>query len=184
MDYSTHPQSARILIISHDVIGTHMAGPGIRYWEIARVLSAQQPVTLIAPQPINQQLSSFVCGSYSWGDMASLAHWLHTADIVVANGMLLQGHPELAQMRQPLVLDLYDPVMLENLELFRDAPADQRMTRTQQDAALLQQQLVAGDFFLCATERQRDLYIGALMVSGRITPDLVDDNAQLRNLIL
>jgi glycosyltransferase involved in cell wall biosynthesis len=180
---TSQQRADHILIISHDVIGIHMAGPGIRYWEMAHVLAAYHPVTLIAPRPIGQQATAFTCGSYNWGNPASLAQWLNNADIVVSNGMMLQGHPELAQIKQPLALDLYDPVMLENLELFRHAPADQRITRTQQDVLLLQQQLAAGDFFLCATERQRDLYIGALMVSGRITPDLVDDNAQLRNLI-
>ncbi len=180
----THQQCVgSVLIISHDVVGTHMAGPGIRYWEMARVLSAQHAVTLIAPQAIDRQPPSFTCGSYVWGDAASLAHWLHNADIVVANGMLLLGHPELAHIRQPLVLDLYDPIMLENLELLRTAPADQRTARTQQDVALLQQQLGAGDFLLCATERQRDLYIGALMLSGRITPAIVDHDPQLRGLI-
>lgn len=42
---------AHILILSHDVIGTRMAGTGIRYWELAHALAATQPVVLLAPQP-------------------------------------------------------------------------------------------------------------------------------------
>src|SRR6185503_14501838 len=89
-----------LLIISHDVVGSRMAGPGIRCWEMARVLSAQQPVTLIAPQPIDR----------------------------------------------PLALDLYDPVLLENLELFRAAPERQRTAQYEADQSLLAQELAAGDF--------------------------------------
>jgi glycosyltransferase involved in cell wall biosynthesis len=174
---------ARLLIISHDVVGQRMAGPGIRAWEIACVLAAQQPVTLIAPQPIDRQSQSFACGSYAWGDAASLAVWLRHADVVLANGFVLLGHPELARIAQPLALDLYDPVLLENLELFRTAPEQQRVAQYERDRALLDEQLGAGDFFLCATERQRDLYIGALLLRGRITPAQVDRDRQLRALI-
>src|SRR6185436_20884240 len=107
----------RLLIISHDVVGSHMAGPGIRYWETARVLSAQQPVTLIAPEPIDLQPAAFRCGHYIWGDAPSLVEYLRDADVVLANGFVLEGYPELGLIQQPLALDLYDPVLLENLEL-------------------------------------------------------------------
>lgn len=175
--------SQHALIISHDVVGTHMAGPGIRYWEMARVLARQQPVTLVAPHPIDLRTDNVVCGSYDWGNADSLAQWLRTADVVIANGHALHAHPELAQIVQSLVLDLYDPTLLENLELFRTAPDAERRAHNDRDVTLLQQQLAAGDFFLCATERQRDLYIGALMTAGRITPERVDTDPQLRNLI-
>jgi len=48
-----------VLIISHDTVGSRMAGPGIRYWELARVVAAQQRVTLIAPQPIDRVSPAF-----------------------------------------------------------------------------------------------------------------------------
>ena len=40
---------ADILLVSEDVIGTSMAGPGIRYWELAGALSQRHNVTLAAP---------------------------------------------------------------------------------------------------------------------------------------
>ena len=36
----------RLLIISHDVVGERMAGPGIRYYHLARVLGKYVPATL------------------------------------------------------------------------------------------------------------------------------------------
>ncbi len=160
-----------------------MAGPGIRAWELAQVLAQHQPVTLIAPQPIDREAVTFACGSYTWGDPASLAPWLAAADVVIANGFVLLGHPEVADLPKPLALDLYDPTLLENLEVVRDAPAAQRHAQSEQDLALLQQQLGAGDFFVCATERQRDLYIGALMAHGRVTADAAAADPDLRALI-
>ncbi len=173
----------RVLIISHDVVGRRMAGPGIRAWEMARVLSARQPVTLIAPRPIDLQAPGVLCGEYAWGLPASLVPWLRTADIVVANGFVLRAHPELASTDRPLALDLYDPVPLENLETFRSAPIEQRQAQLDADQDLLTRQLESGDFLLCATERQRDLYIGALLATGGINPALADSDPQLRGLI-
>jgi glycosyltransferase involved in cell wall biosynthesis len=179
----TPEHAPRLLIVSHDVVGSRMAGTGIRYWEIAQALATQQPVTLIAPQAIDLEANSLKLGSYAWGDVASLAAWVDAADVVFANGHVLQGHPDLGQIQQPLVLDLYDPTLLENLELFRTAPTDQRNVQHQNDTALLQRQLAAADFFVCATERQRDLYLGALMVAGRLAPELTDQDPELRRLI-
>ncbi len=175
--------SRRVLIISHDVVGSRMAGPGIRYWEMARFLAEQQPVTLVAPRVIDAPASVFAVATYAWGDAASLAPYIEDADVAVANGFVLQAHPELAGMRLPLAVDLYDPIALENLELYRAAPALERAEQHRADVTLLQRQLAAGDFFLCATERQRDLYLGALMLAGRLTPARTDADPQMRNLV-
>ena len=173
----------RLLIISHDVVGSLMAGPGIRYWELARALVPHAAVTLVAPQPINLEPPGFVTGRYLWGDAASLAPYVRHADVVLANGFLLEVHPELAAAGPALILDLYDPILLENLELLRAADPSTRAARNQRDVALLNAQVAAGDFFLCATERQRDLYIGALMAAGRVNPERSDADPLLRGLI-
>jgi glycosyltransferase involved in cell wall biosynthesis len=173
----------RMLILSHDVIGTRMAGPGIRYWELARVLSDACAVTLAAPAPIDLAPQGFTTAHYTPGASHSLAALTAEADIILANGVALASNPELAAIAAPLLIDLYDPTLLENLELFRSAPPTERAERTAADHDLLQRQLAAGDAFICATERQRDLYIGALMAAGRITPELADADPLLRSLI-
>jgi glycosyltransferase involved in cell wall biosynthesis len=172
----------RLLILSHDVVGSRMAGPGIRAWELARVLARQHPVTLAAPRPVDRD-APFATASYSWGERASLAPLLARADVVLANGHCLAAHPELAALRVPLALDLYDPTPLENLEIFRTAPPAKRAARAHADQTLLQTQLRAADFIACATERQRDLYLGALLVLGRVAPTRTDIDPQLRGLI-
>jgi glycosyltransferase involved in cell wall biosynthesis len=173
----------RLLIISHDVVGSRMAGPGIRAWETARVLAGRQPVTLVAPQPIDLPAQQCKLGSYTWGDAASLAVWLRQSDVVLANGFVLRAHPELAQAPQPLALDLYDPVILEGLEASRAMAPEQRDVQHALLRDLLRRQLAAGDFLVCATERQRDLYIGALLAGGRVTPQLAEADPTLRGLI-
>ena len=173
----------RLLILSHDTVGTRMAGTGIRAWELARALSADVAVTLAAPAPIDIAAPDFACAAYTPGDTASLAALTARADAVLANGHLLANHPELAALPVPLMLDLYDPTPLENLELFRAAPPERRAAQAASDAALLRAQLQAGDAFICATERQRDLYIGGLLALGRVSPARADADPLLRGLI-
>ena len=69
------------------------------------------------------------------------------------------------------------------LEAERDLAADQRAARHAIQRDLLRRQLLCGDFLCCATERQRDLYIGALTLSGRLDPALSDADPTLRTLI-
>lgn len=173
----------QLLIISHDVVGPLMAGPGIRYWELARALAPHAAVTLAAPRPIELAAPGVATAHFAWGDAASLAALTARADAILANGYLLAPHPELAEAPARLILDLYDPTLLENLELTRTATPAERQQRSAADIALLNRQLAAGDSFLCATERQRDLYVGALMAAGRVTPAQVEADPQLRALI-
>ncbi len=173
-----------ILIISHDVIGQRMAGPGIRMWELARVLARYLPVTLIAPKPIDLPLpANLQCGHYTWGDAASLEPYLRAATNIFANGYVASAHPELLNHPGRLIIDLYDPVALENLELFRNHPLAERQEQAKRDSDLLRALLTRGDHFVCATERQRDLYIGGLLTLGRITPTIIDQDPLLHQLI-
>ncbi|MBO9312747.1 MAG: glycosyl transferase family 1 [Chloroflexus sp.] len=173
-----------LLIISHDVIGQRMAGPGIRMWELARVLARHLPVTLIAPQPIDLPLpANLRCGHYTWGDAASIEPYLRAATNIFANGYVASAHPELLNHPGCLIIDLYDPVALENLELFRNHPLAERQEQAKRDSDLLRALLTRGDHFVCATERQRDLYIGGLLALGRITPAIIDQDPLLHQFI-
>lgn len=72
----------RLLIISHDVVGQRMAGPGIRAWELARVLAIHAEVTLLAPQPIDLTAPGVRTGHFAMGNSDALAEYLRQADVV------------------------------------------------------------------------------------------------------
>jgi glycosyltransferase involved in cell wall biosynthesis len=82
-----------------------------------------------------------------------------------------------------LVIDAYIPYPLEVLEMNSGlSPADQ--TTSHADALLtLNLQFMAGDYFLCASERQRDLWLGLLLAQGRINPETYVDDRALRGLV-
>ncbi len=172
----------RILIISHDIIGSRMAGTGIRYWELARVLAHVHDVTLDRTTTIDTAPPIHLRLIYSG---ATRPRWKPGSTRISSSptAFLLLEHEHLVDIAQPLALDLYDPVLLENLELWRGRGEQERMHQNRKDLALLQRQLRAGDFLMCATERQRDLLIGALMAAGRITHAVTDADPTLRRLI-
>lgn len=173
----------QVVFINHDVVGRKMAGPGIRAFELCRVLSHEHTVTLATPQPADLLPEGVTNVVYEVGDATSLAPVLDAAELIIANGTVLAQHPEIAECSVPLVLDMYDPTPLENLVLLRHHDPLGRLHRQRHDVALLTRQLQVGDCFLCATERQRDLYLGALLSIGRISPDIADVDPVLRSLL-
>jgi glycosyltransferase involved in cell wall biosynthesis len=116
----------------------------------------------------------------SGGELPAL---LANSDIVVAAGYLLRHYPVLARTDLPLVVDLYDPFLLENLEIHAASPLPNRAALHRVDLAVLAEQLRRGDFFLCASETQRDFWLGMLAAEGRLNPYNFEADPTLRRLI-
>jgi glycosyltransferase involved in cell wall biosynthesis len=96
--------------------------------------------------------------------------------------------PQLAASRACLVVDGYDPLMAEWLALSRKArnePGQAEDWRGYWHVRMgaLAQQYQMGDYFMCASERQRDWWLGLLEASGRINPATFDADPSLRSLV-
>ncbi len=177
----------KVLLICNDVIGERMAGPGIRYWEFARVLSASFAVTLAVPPYIEMsaapgeiEFPARISVCHSVRDLRALAD---DADVIVTLGMVLLMYPFLAQMGRPLVVDLYDPFLLSGLHQHADRPMAERVVLHEQYRQAHHMQIRAADFFICASERQRDYWLGMLSAVGRVNPHTHGDDQTLRRLI-
>jgi glycosyltransferase involved in cell wall biosynthesis/SAM-dependent methyltransferase len=173
----------QVLVISHDRVGRHMAGPGIRYCELARVLSQHFQVTLAVPGEPGLPDHPFVVWPYQRGLWDSISDAIHRADVVVACGDTLADFPVLADVPTPLVIDGYDPHTLETLALWASESVDVQAARHAQRLDILHNQCRAGDFFICASERQRDWWLGLLESAGRINAYTYGADPSLRNLI-
>ena len=176
-------EATRVLIISHDVVDAKMAGPGIRYWEFAQALSREFQVTLAVPGQTTLAGEGFIIQPFTLGQAESLAPLIAAADVVVTFGYLLHDHPELGEIQVPLVIDAYIPYPFEALAQNAGHPLPDQVAAV--DAALedVLVQFRAGDFFLCASERQRDLWLGLLLALGRVNPHTYADDPTLRRLI-
>lgn len=173
----------RVLIISNDTVNARMAGPGIRAWEMANVLSRSQPVTLAVPNEDPPLSEHFTVRSYRSKSGVGLRELAAGHEVLIVQGFVLHLFPFLAELDKVLVVDLYDPFTLENLHVFSHDAMDQRTAVHQSHLDVLNTQLCAGDFFLCASEKQRDYWLGMLAANNRINPQLYDADPTLRRLI-
>lgn len=172
-----------ILIISHDVVGDKMAGPGIRFYNFARVLSNTFDVTLAVPneQVANLRGAAFRVVPYRRYDWKTIQELALTARMIICPSDIASDFPLLGSNGIPLVIDGYDPLWAEWLA---SAQTDQQQeTQWQARRGELNHPCLVGDFFICASERQRDWWLGILEASGRINPYTFRDDPSLRRLI-
>ncbi len=172
-----------ICVITGDTLTSRMAGPAIRAWNIADVLSREHDVRLVTVNPVaDPPPAPFPVVAAS---RRELDHHVAWADIVILQGHILELAPSLKHeyAHKIVVCDVYDPMHLELLEQGRDAPDDIREADLAGVTKVLDAQLERGDFFLCASERQRHLWLGHLTALGRLSPRLYDADPTTRSLL-
>jgi glycosyltransferase involved in cell wall biosynthesis len=168
-----------ILILSPDVITECMAGPAIRYWEFAKTLAPDHVVTLAAPNAIPETLQQTMPVSMVQHTPENIAELVSCHDIILFQGYIFDCYPLLRQSDKILVADLYDPIPLEGLEQNKDQHPDKASPIIADQVRMMTNQLTLADYFLCASSRQRDLWLGYLLALDRINP-LTYNNIQQR----
>lgn len=178
----------RVLVVTGDAISERMAGPAIRAWNMADVLCAEHEVRLVTVNPVCAPPdASFPIVRARRHEIAEHVDW---ADVVVLQGHSLELVPALKKRTSAkvVVCDMYDPMHLELLEQGRDLSGgrgtdEQRALDLAGVTKVLNAQLTRGDFFLCASERQRHFWLGHLAALGRLTPSLYDSDPTVRSLL-
>ncbi|MDQ6802771.1 MAG: hypothetical protein M3041_18360 [Acidobacteriota bacterium] len=155
---------SRILLVCPEPLGHgHPAGVGIRFLEMQKVLAADgHRVTLLSP-PITPD---------------ALQQHSSDADVAVVQGHIANDF--FAHARAiPTVVDLYDPFIVENLHYYESRGAEV----FQHDHTTVQNSLLRGDFFLCASKSQRLFWLGMMLGAGRLNPLTFDSDPSLDSLI-
>lgn len=155
----------KVLIVCNDVVGQKMAGPAIRCMEMAKVLSSSFTVTVCAPRV--EEGVDFTFNVYSFSD-SRFELDASDADVIVVQGSALRAHPFLKQCKASLVADLYCPIPLEYHQASEGVDPEIRGNTSNYLSDMLHEQLVYADHFLCASEKQREFWLGALTLAGRI----------------
>lgn len=170
----------RIAIVTLDTFGAKMAGPAIRVWEMARLLGREHDVTVLTFANADRPAEGFSLRSTN---VARFRDDLADPDVVIIQGFLMRTFPWLADMEARLVIDLYDPFHLECLGVDKHEAMPERRASLAHAVGELDAQIGAGDFFLCASEIQRSLWLGHLAARGRINPATYDADPSLENLL-
>jgi glycosyltransferase involved in cell wall biosynthesis len=170
----------RILLLSSEPIRPRMAGIGIRYLELSqRLAAAGLAVVLASPAAAEESAGMLPAGVERWRfEPQRLAEVAAGCDAAVAQGQLANDLL-LAAPALPVAIDLYDPWLVENLSYLATLGLDPYRN----DHATWLLQMSRGDFFLCSSEEQRTFYLGFLAALGRVNPELVARDADLRTLI-
>ncbi len=177
-------QRRRILLITLEPISTQMAGPAIRCLEIGKRLSVEFDVSVFSAQ--SQVTSSIKNGSHpqilTGLTKAKLLELASQADILIIQANVLKSYPKLAKLGKYLVIDLYDPYLFSmQVQYEKDAATASASFRMMHQ--VLEEHMLLCDFAICASERQRDYWIGRFCAQGRIDPRMHHFNPSLRKLI-
>jgi glycosyltransferase involved in cell wall biosynthesis len=173
----------KVLLISPDTIAKKMTGPGIRYYNFAKELAKTLEVILFIPNKntdFNLQSEKF---KVIEGNKKELENYAKIVDSIVMQGIALRLYPFLKKIKKPKVVDIYDPITLENLELRKFVNFKDRLTYHETDLDLILEQLSIGDYFVCSSEKQKDYWLGMLSAINRVNPATYSDNIQMKKLI-
>lgn len=174
-----------LLIVSHDVVGSQMAGPGIRYFHLARVLAHELPVVLAVPGHSSNDLTlpNVTFATYQANEWSSLAPLFAQATVALLPTALIADYPQVADVDAALVIDGYNPLLAEWLAVYRREALNEAHSSWHKRLERLAAPIYVGDFFICASERQRDWWLGQLEAHGRINPATYQADPTLRQLL-
>jgi len=182
-DVADPPIATKVLIITGDPIGKKLAGPAIRAWNMADLLSRDNSVTLVTLSGAEPMDAPFDIAHVAAGDDRAFDKLEDWADVIVFQGHAMAVFKALQRTTKILIVDIYDPMHLEQLEQGRHLPAADWATQVSDATAVLNEQMRRGDFFLSASARQRMFWLGQLAALGRINPANYDGDPDLEGLI-
>ena len=182
-EFESAQRRPRLLIISHDIVDVKMAGPGMRYLEMARALKADLEVLLAVPADTTFSEPEITFVRYSEHQPADLRHIVDECDVVLVSSYLIDKFPFLGSIKARTVVDLYNPTVLENLNYYIKEPLPSQESLNKQAVEITNNLVKVGDYFICGNERQRDFWIGVLSSNGRINPRNYERDPSLYGLI-
>jgi len=171
----------RITVATADVLGPRMAGPAIRAWHIATALAEEHDVRLVTTGACTLEGQGRL--QVDGVDEAGLRIAANWCDVLVVQGWILAGRPQIITTDKIIVCDVYDPMHLEQLEQGKDEGAHNWRRAVHGSTVALNEQLHRGDYFICASEKQRDFWLGQLAALGRLNPATYAQDDTLRRLI-
>ncbi|MEL7058525.1 MAG: glycosyltransferase family 4 protein [Acidobacteriota bacterium] len=170
----------RVGLVPSEPLRASMAGIGIRYLEMARRLPAAglEVVLVTAGDPADVPDVGLPATQVRQFERGRLGEILGDCDVVVSQGQLAND-VVLELSTTPVVIDLYDPFLVENLTYVESLGLDP----WRNDHATWVLQMSHGDFFLCSCQEQRQFYLGFLTALGRVNPRRLHDDPDLRGLV-
>jgi len=178
-----------VLFISADPVGEEMAGLGIRYWELAHTLTPHAAVTIAhggrpgRDDGTDGDDDAVQTVAYRPHSPTPLQALIAASDVVITHPQWPLIDRWLRRSRARVIFDLYCPETLETLELLAGRRPLLRRQLTASTVDRLHAALRIGHHFMCASETQRDLWLGTMLALRLIGPALYDRDPGLRSVL-
>lgn len=158
-----------------------MAGPAIRTLQLGKQISTIANVIVVSTDSCTIEDKQINLGFADLKRLKQLSKW---ADVIITQGFVLAENPWLRGDAHILISDLYDPMHLEHLE---DVTSGVLKKSDSQDVvqtiAAINLQIMLSDFVICASEKQRDYWLGHLGALGRINVSNYLSDSDFRGII-
>lgn len=171
----------KLAIVSSEIVSEEMAGPAIRVWNFAQILSQYMEVVLAVPNKVNLPEQNFKVVQFE--DDNQLKGIIEQADIILSGGMAFAKYRSIKDSGKYLIIDIYDPYNLATLAEYSSEPIKKRLEIHKSIHNIFNEQFYYGDFFICASERQRDFWLGMLAALNRVNPYSYNQDPTLKKMI-
>lgn len=169
---------ASVLVIAPDVVGSKVAGPGMRFLAIARELAGHNDVTFavgIADSDLPEMDERIRVARYT--DAAGLEDLVRSSDVVFCQFIDSNVLRATVGSGPKFIFDLYNVLPAEaigaqRISGFDTAPEKDRAFGEVIDYFRLCVQ--AGSYFVTSNDRQRDFWAGYLLASNALRPSDLD----------
>jgi glycosyltransferase involved in cell wall biosynthesis len=172
---------AKVLIFCFDHISKSMAGPGIRSWEFAKILSKSHDVTLMIPNKTDVIPDGFsIVTTTSFINNKNL---FKNIDVIITQLTPYKLALAAKLHGTKIILDAYDPMPLERLELFKSLPPSLYRSKIQHIVDYFNFSFQIADTVICANQSQKKLWTGLMLSQKKISTDTYIADQSLKNLI-
>ena len=153
------------------------AGPSIRMISISKILNKKYKCKLYSKEIDEDQFKKYNFLSKNfWKDFIK-------ADIIYSQPSRFRYLFLSKLFRKKIIIDLYDPTDIENLEMYKDTNKIKWVLIQKYANLRLKYSIKIGHYFVCATETQRKYWIGYFQSLGKIKQNTYNKNQKLENLI-
>jgi glycosyltransferase involved in cell wall biosynthesis len=179
--------NSKVLAVTLEPVSKRMAGPAIRCVELAKQLAQRFDTTVFTPRPSDLSAAELSPGNTQFHLIAgtgkgTLYEEARAADVLFIQANVLKAFPLLARLDKYMVVDLYDPYLLAVLAQFSEDDISAHASYNLMHH-VLEQHMSLADFSVCASERQRDYWMGRYCSLGRLTPEQYRIDRSFRKLI-
>ena len=173
----------RVLVLAQDRLGPDLGGTSIRARELGRVLAEHFDVSLAGVGDCPERVSGLPCTGYRPHDPRELDAPLRAADAVVSSARLAAYDAQAEALQGEAAVRPLRAAGDRDRSGFPGAHPWVRRVMTEFAGDRLSDALRGGRQFICASEKQRDLWLGSMLADRLVTAERYDADPSLRTLI-